>query len=89
MPASIELTDVSLKTPTGRALFEGLNLCIADEHVALVGRNGVGKSTLLALLAGETRANSGLVKVRSRPHYVPQLDELAHPLRDEPAEVSP
>jgi ATPase subunit of ABC transporter with duplicated ATPase domains len=80
MPASIELTDVSLKTPTGRALFEGLNLCIADEHVALVGRNGVGKSTLLALLAGETRANSGLVKVRSRPHYVPQLDELAHPL---------
>lgn len=80
MPPQIEMTDVSVKTPTGRALFEGLSLSVADEHVALVGRNGVGKSTLLALLAGLLQATSGRVKVRSKPHYLPQGDELAAPL---------
>lgn len=80
MLASIELKDVSLTTPTGRALFEGLNLSIGDEHVALVGRNGVGKSTLLALLAGQLQPTSGQLTTRSKPHFLPQLDELTQPL---------
>ena len=80
MPAQIEVTDVSVKTPTGRAIFEGLSLSISDEHVALVGRNGVGKSTLLALLAGLTEASSGRVKVRAKLHYMRQADELTQPL---------
>jgi ATPase subunit of ABC transporter with duplicated ATPase domains len=75
MTAQLELTEVSLKTATGRALFEGLNLAIGDEQVALVGRNGVGKSTLLSLLAGHTQATAGKVRVRSKPHFVPQIDE--------------
>jgi ATPase subunit of ABC transporter with duplicated ATPase domains len=78
--ASVEMTDVSVKTSTGRALFEGLNLQIGSEHVALVGRNGVGKSTLLTLLAGLTQVSSGRVKLRSTPHFVPQSDELTQPL---------
>ncbi len=80
MPATIELTDVSVRTASGRALFEGLNLRMDHEHVALVGRNGVGKSTLLSLIAGEGAESSGRVRVRSKPHYVPQLDELSAPL---------
>lgn len=80
MRALLELTDVSLKTPTGRALFDGLNLSIGREHVALVGRNGVGKSSLLSLLAGAAQAASGRVQVHSRPHYVAQADELGPPL---------
>ncbi|MBW8791421.1 MAG: ATP-binding cassette domain-containing protein, partial [Rhizobium leguminosarum] len=79
MPASIQMTDVSVKTATGRALFEGLNLSIESEHVALVGRNGVGKSALLELLAGEAQASSGQVRVRSKPYYLPQADELSQP----------
>lgn len=79
MPASIELKEVSVKTASGRALFEGLNLRMDHEHVALVGRNGVGKSTLLSLIAGETHASSGRVRVRSRPHFVPQIDERPEP----------
>jgi ATPase subunit of ABC transporter with duplicated ATPase domains len=75
MNAQLELTEVSLKTPTGRTLFEGLNLAIGDEHVALVGRNGVGKSTLLALLAGRSQATAGKVRLQSKPHFVPQIDE--------------
>jgi len=79
MPALIEMMDVSVKTSTGRAIFEGLSSSIADEHVAVVGRNGVGKSTLLALLAGITEVSSGRVEVRGKPHYLPQADELGAP----------
>lgn len=35
----------------------------AGERVALVGRNGTGKSTLLALMAGHRRADSGTVRL--------------------------
>ena len=79
MPASIELEEVSVKTASGRALFEGLNLRMDHEHVALVGRNGVGKSTLLSLIAGETHESAGRVRVRGRPHFVPQIDERSEP----------
>lgn len=79
MPASIEVSGVSVETPTGRTLFEDLNLRVGTEHVALVGRNGVGKSTLLSVLAGLTQPAAGSVTLRSEPHYVPQLDELTAP----------
>jgi ATPase subunit of ABC transporter with duplicated ATPase domains len=80
MPALIEMTNVSVKTPAGRALFEGLNLAMDGEQVALVGRNGVGKSTLLSLLAEVTSAASGKIELRSKPYYVPQMNELTEPL---------
>lgn len=44
------------------ALFEGLNLDLrAGEYVAVMGESGVGKSTLLNLLAGLDQASSGRV----------------------------
>jgi ATPase subunit of ABC transporter with duplicated ATPase domains len=73
----LELSDVSINAPGGRRLFDGLNLRIGHEHVALVGRNGVGKSTLLTVLAGIAEADSGSVRTRSTPHFVPQADERA------------
>lgn len=79
MQAAIELSNVSIKTPTGRSLFEGLSATIGSEHIAIVGRNGVGKSTLLALLAGEIQETSGQVQVRSEPCYVPQLESAELP----------
>ena len=36
----------------GRPLFRDLNLSIGREQVAVIGRNGVGKSSLLEVLAG-------------------------------------
>jgi len=77
---AIELTSVTVTMPTGRTLFEDLNLRIGTEHVALVGRNGVGKSTLLSLLAGLREPESGHVRLRSRAHYVAQANERAQPL---------
>jgi ATPase subunit of ABC transporter with duplicated ATPase domains len=80
MQAAIELASVSIKTPTGRTLFADLSATIGSEHIALVGRNGVGKSTLLGLLAGLVHASSGFVNVRGKTRHVPQVDESAAPL---------
>ena len=56
-----------------RVLFQELNLCLQEERVALVGRNGVGKSSLLSLLNGDGRASAGRVEQRGSVHMVPQI----------------
>jgi putative ABC transport system ATP-binding protein len=49
-------------SPQRPALFEGLNLDLREgEYVAVMGESGVGKSTLLNLLAGLDRPDSGSV----------------------------
>jgi ATPase subunit of ABC transporter with duplicated ATPase domains len=80
MTAVLELCAVSVNAPGGRPLFANLNLRIEREHVALVGRNGVGKSTLLAVLSGQGEADSGRVVARGRRHFVAQIDDDASPL---------
>jgi ATPase subunit of ABC transporter with duplicated ATPase domains len=70
--ALIEVSDATISTPGGRQLFDGLSLRLSRERVALVGRNGVGKSTLLAVLAGLAEAQQGRVRTFAKSHFVPQ-----------------
>ncbi len=72
MNALLELSQITIVSPGNRTLFEGMNLRLGHERVALIGRNGVGKSTLLAVLAGEEEPQSGRVRVRGKPCFVPQ-----------------
>jgi ATPase subunit of ABC transporter with duplicated ATPase domains len=67
----------------GRFLFKDLNLSIeAGEKVAIIGPNGVGKTTLLRCLAGNLAPDAGTVKwaEKARPGYWPQdpADEFRH-----------
>src|SRR5215469_4792012 len=49
----------------GPLLLEHVDLSIeSNERVCIVGRNGEGKSTLMKLIAGEVRAQSGVVVAR-------------------------
>ena len=74
MPASlIETSRLSMATTSGRVLFQDLNLSLGAERVALIGRNGVGKSTLLEILAGVQKPQSGQVVRRTVPYLVGQL----------------
>ena len=58
----ISAEDLTLKFGD-RTLFEGLNFSIAKgDKIALMGRNGVGKSSLLKILLGEIEQTSGTVK---------------------------
>jgi ATPase subunit of ABC transporter with duplicated ATPase domains len=59
MPAFLVLDSISLATPDGRPLFDGLTLALGRERTGLVGRNGCGKSTLLRLIAGEIAPAGG------------------------------
>lgn len=49
----------------------------AGEHVALIGRSGLGKTTLLNMLAGITRPDGGSLEVRGT-----RLSELGEAARD-------
>jgi ATPase subunit of ABC transporter with duplicated ATPase domains len=60
------VSDLSWSTPDGRPLFHDLDLSLGSERVGLVGRNGVGKSTLMKLIAGELSPASGAVSVAGR-----------------------
>lgn len=42
---------LSINTPLGRNLIKNLNMSLGHEQVVVIGRNGVGKSTLLKTLA--------------------------------------
>jgi ATPase subunit of ABC transporter with duplicated ATPase domains len=72
MPAFITLESVAAATPDGRRLFENLALSIGAERIGLVGRNGVGKSSLLAILAGARSPAAGIV---ARVGTVAMLDQ--------------
>ncbi|MGB3490384.1 MAG: ABC-F family ATP-binding cassette domain-containing protein [Xanthobacteraceae bacterium] len=63
MPASITLSKCSWSTPDGRALFSDLELTFGVGRAGLVGRNGIGKTTLLKLISGELRPHTGSITV--------------------------
>ncbi|HEV2572653.1 MAG TPA: ABC-F family ATP-binding cassette domain-containing protein [Beijerinckiaceae bacterium] len=63
MPASISLSQLTLCAPDGRSLLADLDLRFGSERTGLVGRNGIGKTTLLAVIAGEAAPRSGTVSV--------------------------
>ena len=73
----LRLTDVSIAFGA-RPLLDGANLAIErGERVALVGRNGEGKSTLLKLVAGALQPDTGEInrtaelRVAALPQAVP------------------
>jgi len=65
-PAFVTLDRLSYATPEGRPLFTGLTLAFGPERTGLVGRNGVGKTTLLKLILDELQPASGAVSLRGR-----------------------
>jgi len=60
----LSLRSLTKSVPGGRVLFEGLDLELAaGEFVAVMGESGVGKSTLLNLIAGLDGADAGQVAI--------------------------
>jgi ATP-binding cassette subfamily F protein uup len=70
----IDLRDVGMELG-GRSLFRDVSLKLAaGERLGIVGRNGLGKSTLLKIILRELEPTSGTVEIGSRTeiNYVDQ-----------------
>src|SRR5688572_14491308 len=70
----IEVGDLAYKLPGGRVLFSDVSFKVhSGARAALVGANGVGKTTLLRVLAGEEQPLRGSARIDGRVLYMPQM----------------
>ncbi|MDR1344988.1 MAG: ATP-binding cassette domain-containing protein [Tannerellaceae bacterium] len=70
----IVLQNISYIHPCGELLFD--NICLSvdpKEKIAVIANNGAGKSTLLKIIAGQIPPSAGVIRVSSKPYYVPQI----------------
>ncbi|WP_114389040.1 ATP-binding cassette domain-containing protein [Notoacmeibacter marinus] len=80
--AFLTLDSIGLKTPDlTHTLFSDLTIGFGHERTGLVGRNGCGKSSLLAVMAGAGRPSSGTVARSGRVELFRQrFDDLSVPV---------
>jgi putative ABC transport system ATP-binding protein len=77
-PPVLAVVDLHKRFGSDREVLAGLSLELrAGERVALLGESGVGKSTLLNLVAGLERPDSGEILVSGRPIHALPEDEAA------------
>lgn len=74
---SFILHQVTCQFPTGDTLFGPLNLSLDKSLCALVGRNGVGKTRLLRLLAGGDSPSTGHIECLTSYAYVAQQHAIS------------
>lgn len=68
------LQNISYAHANKELLFDAITFTINNQDkIALIGNNGVGKSTLLKIIAGELQTSEGLIKTDATPYYIPQI----------------
>ncbi|HQS17044.1 ABC-F family ATP-binding cassette domain-containing protein [Reyranella sp.] len=74
---SITLSGLTATTPDGRALFSNLDLSFDGGRTGLVGRNGVGKTMLLEIIAGRLPPQAGTVSATGTLGVLRQTVQVA------------
>ncbi len=68
------LQNLSYQHENKSMLFQNISFTINNQDkIALVGNNGIGKSTLLKIITGKLQSYSGQIIQNSVPYFVPQL----------------
>ncbi|MFQ6331152.1 ABC-F family ATP-binding cassette domain-containing protein [Nocardia sp. CWNU-33] len=78
---NLSISDLTFSWPDGTPVFDGLDAVLGPGHLGLVGSNGVGKSTLLRLIAGALPPARGSITVSGRLGYLRQDLGLGDGLR--------
>ena len=73
LPALVSLNQLTYQFANGETLLDALNLSFDRLPTAIVGRNGVGKSLLLRLIAGDLQPSSGSISHTASVAYVPPV----------------
>ena len=91
--SSIVVSELEYAPPGRDSLFFDVSFGVAPgEHAALVGPNGVGKSTILKLMTGELEPDEGQISLRGMVLSMTQDVGMSRPddtLRDMLIEVAP
>ncbi len=86
--SSIQVSQLGWKLPSGDELFRDISFSVGNgDRVALIGANGVGKSTLLRVLTGDTKATAGTTSIDGRVGVMRQLVGMGGAGDDEPTDV--
>jgi ATPase subunit of ABC transporter with duplicated ATPase domains len=72
----IHLRDISFETKPGVFLFKNIALSLSKQKTGFVGKNGIGKTTLVRIITGEIVPFSGTVNNHARIAYLPQDYQL-------------
>ncbi|GAB2026317.1 thiol reductant ABC exporter subunit CydC [Lactovum odontotermitis] len=82
----ILLKDMSFSYQNGKPILKDLDLNIpAGQHVAVIGRSGVGKSTLAALIRGDLKPSSGSLTIGgTEPSEAQNIEEKIGVINQEP-----
>jgi ATPase subunit of ABC transporter with duplicated ATPase domains len=76
-PSYLIAENLSYELDSTQPLFQGIHLSLSvDDRVALIGSNGVGKSTLLKILAGQIQPTQGSITRNSSTYYLPQISTI-------------
>ena len=71
---SIQVSGLGWKLPSGEELFSDISFSVGNgERAALIGANGVGKTSLLRILTGDQPASAGTVSIDGRVGVMHQL----------------
>lgn len=74
----LQITSLSYSTPL-KPLFKNLNLTVqSGDRIALIGKNGEGKTTLLNSICGQTKPDAGSVSVSGVISSVEQISDNNH-----------
>ena len=68
----ITAQNIGFTSSDGRTLFSELTFTFSRQKTGLVGKNGVGKTTLLRILAGEVQSTTGTLVRTGKIGYLPQ-----------------
>lgn len=69
---SVIANQVSFEARAGFPILKNISLSLSDKKIGLIGKNGMGKTTLLKLLAGELEPTQGKIYRSGHIAYLPQ-----------------